>query len=105
MGWSGGGGSTSLTFSGMLASTASVLTYTVDSLTSYILASANPLRIGITIHNGSGVLFVKYGTNASSTNFTHRLTSNTVLEISNYTGQISARTASGSSEVSVTEME
>lgn len=90
-------------FTSSSASTATVSNVAVSASVATLLA-ANPSRIKAVIHNESGTLFVKYGTGASSTSYTYRLTANSTLESTQYTGPITAIKASGSSSALVTEL-
>lgn len=69
------------------------------------LAAANSSRQRLVIHNETGTLFVKLGTAASSTDYTYRLTANTVLEIPfAQSAAVTAIKASGTSDVQVTSL-
>ena len=64
------------------------------SLTPIILSAGSSLRQGFIVHNDStAVLFVKLGTLASMTDFTHRLTSQASLE--HRTGRVYKGVVSG----------
>ena len=80
-----------------------VTMWLIDDLSEVVLAQINRGRDSITIHNGQGVLFVKYGPGVSPTSFTHRLTNNTTLCESTYSGVITAIKDTGSTQVVVTE--
>lgn len=67
------------------------------------LKVANSSRIKVIIHNEVGTLFVKLGTGASDTDYSYRLTANTVIEIEGYTGILTGLKATGSSFAQVTE--
>lgn len=77
----------------------------VNQFLSTTLLSPNLNRNSFVVHNTSGVLFVRLGPDATHTNFTYRLTSNAVLEIASYTGEVSAIKLSGTSSVLVTEIQ
>lgn len=69
------------------------------------LAAANSARQRLVIHNETGTLFVKLGTNATSTDYTYRLVANTVLEIPfAQSAAVTAIKASGTSDVQVTSL-
>lgn len=61
-------------------------------------------RAKIIIQNSAGVLYVKLGANASSSNFTYRLNSNAVLETEHYHGVVTGIRQSGIGTVLVTEL-
>ena len=90
-------------FTGTSASSATVTNLSIGTSVTTVLA-ANASRIRAIIHNESGTLYVKYGTGASSTSYTFRLTAQAVLESTQYTGIITAIKASGTSPVLVTEL-
>jgi hypothetical protein len=69
------------------------------------LAAANSARQRLVIHNESGTLFVKLGTNATSSDYTYRLVANTTLEIGfAQSAAVTAIKASGASDVQVTSL-
>lgn len=77
----------------------------VNPTTAVTLAAANSNRQKVLIHNETGTLYVKLGSTASATDYTYRLTANTSLEINfAQTADITARKASGTSDVQVTEL-
>lgn len=99
-------GTVTATVSPLTASAATVTSVSVTAA-STTLSASTPARKGIIIFNETGTLFVKFGTAASSTSYTYRLTANTVLELTDgciYTGLITAIKASGTSNVLVTEL-
>lgn len=75
----------------------------VDATAPVQIVPANSSRDAVVIHNAVGLLFVKCGQNASSTDYTYRLTSNATLEISGYIGPITA-IASEATFVRITEL-
>ena len=85
------------------AATATVTSVSV-STTVATLASANASRLKLIVHNEAGTLFVKLGSAATSASYTYRLVANTLLEITSYTGEVSAIKASGTSNALVTEL-
>ncbi len=93
----------SLTITPATAPTASVTRVTV-STTVATLKAANAARLQLIVHNESGTLFVKLGSAATSTDYSFRLTANTLLTIDEYTGIVTAIKASGTSEAQVTEL-
>lgn len=80
------------------------VTSVVVSPTVATLAASNASRLKLIIHNENGVLFVKLGTAASSTSYSYRLTQNTVLELTQYTGEVTAIKNTGTSDCLVTEL-
>lgn len=69
------------------------------------LAAANSARQKLIIFNESGTLFVKLGAAASGSDYTYRLTANTLLEIDfAQTAAVTAIKASGTSNVQVTSL-
>lgn len=62
-------------------------------------------RDGFILFNPTGVLFVKLAKYCDASNYSYRLTPNTTLELSGYSGYLSAITAAGfTSDVLVTEL-
>lgn len=84
------------------SSTATVTSVSV-SPTVATLAAANASRLRLIVHNEGGTLFVKLGTGASSSSYSYRLTANTTLELTQYTGAVTATKGSGTSNALVTE--
>jgi hypothetical protein len=84
------------------AGTATITTV-ADSASSATLKAANASRLGIVIANDSTViLYVKYGTTASSTDWTYKLEAGETLRDELYTGRIDgiwASDASGSARI------
>lgn len=76
--------------------------------TSATLLSANARRLGATIYNDSSVvLYVKFGTTASSTSFTVAMAAGAYYEIpigAVYTGRIDGILASSTGTARVTEL-
>lgn len=69
------------------------------------LLAANSARQRAIVFNESGTLFVKLGTGASSTDYTYRLVSNTLLEINfAQTAAITAIKQTGTTNVQVTSL-
>lgn len=68
------------------------------------ISASNAAKTKVIIFNETGTLYVKYGTGASASSYTTRLTANTVHEVTNYSGLISATKASGTTPVLVTEI-
>lgn len=83
-------------------STATVTTVTVGPVVVTLLAS-RAARLLAVIFNETGTLYIKAGSAASSTDYTWRLTANTELDISHYTGIVTATKASGTSTCQVTD--
>lgn len=86
------------------ATTPTVTSVSVGTSTT-TLAAANSARQKLIIFNESGTLFVKLGTAASGSDYTYRLTANTLLEIDfAQTAAVTAIKASGTSNVQVTSL-
>ncbi len=84
--------------------TATVTRVVVVPSSATTLLASNVSRMMAIIHNETGTLFLKFGSTASDTDYTYRLVGNTVLEIDKYYGIITARKASGTTDVQVTEL-
>ena len=91
-------------FPGAAVSTATVTNTSVGSGAAVTLAASNAARVKLIVVNEAGTLFVKLGTVASSTSYSYRLVAGTNLEITSYTGTVTAIKASGTSAVLVTEL-
>lgn len=75
------------------------------STTSAQLIAANASRKKVVIHNDSaGILYVKFGTTASATDFTYRLASQTDKAITKYTGRIDGILDTGTGNAQVSEV-
>lgn len=88
---------------GAASSTATVTNVSV-STTVATLSASNAAKTKVIIHNENGTLFVKLGSGATAASYTYRLVANTVVEISGYTGIITAIKATGTSAALVTEV-
>ncbi|KKN30162.1 hypothetical protein LCGC14_0836760 [marine sediment metagenome] len=86
-----------------LTITATVSTVAV-STTVATLSLSNTSKTGVVIHNEGGTLFVKFGSVATPSDYTYRLTQNTVLEVTNYAGLITGIKLAGGTDVQVTEL-
>ena len=93
----------SLTITPATAATATVTRVTV-STTVATLKAANAARLQLIVHNEAGILFVKLGAAATATDYSFRLTANTILTVDEYTGIVTAIKSSGTSEAQVTEL-
>lgn len=90
-------------FPGASTSTATVTSVSVG--TSVVtLSASNAGKTKVILYNETGTLFVKYGSAASSSSYTTRLTANTSYEVDGYHGIITAIKASGTTPVLVTEL-
>lgn len=88
-----------------VGTSANVTSVSVSNAAATELLSASSSRKGFVIHNESGSIYVKLGTDASATDYTRRLTSSEFWEVANYTGIVTARkTASGTTNVLVTSI-
>ena len=75
------------------------------SATVATLAAANSSRKRLIVHNETGTLYVKLGTGCTDTDYTYRLTANTLLEIPfSHDAAVTAIKASGSSFAQVTSV-
>ena len=81
-----------------------VVTSVPVSTTVATLKAANAARLNLIVFNETGILFVKLGTGASSSDYTYRLTANTTLEIDEYTGIVTGTKSAGTSNAQVTEL-
>lgn len=88
---------------GAAASVATVTSVSV-SPTVATLSTSNSAKTKVIIHNEGGTLFVKLGSSASSSSYSYRLVANTTLEVTGYTGIITATKATGTSSALVTEV-
>jgi hypothetical protein len=68
------------------------------------LSASNAAKKRVLIYNETGTLFVKLGSGATSASYSSRLTANTVLEVVEYAGVITAIKLSGTTPVLVTEI-
>lgn len=84
----------------------STLSAVATSTTSATLIASNANRLGVTIYNDSNQnLFVKFGTTASTTDFTIRLASQSYYEVPfGYTGRIDGVQSTGTGTARVTEL-
>lgn len=96
------GGTAFSVVSGTIAS-ATVTRVSVGVAATTLLA-ARAARVAAVIFNEAGTLFVKYGSAASATDYTIRLTANTITDVSNYSGIITAIKVSGTTSVQVTDI-
>jgi len=80
------------------------VTNTATSASSVTLAASNAARVKLVIQTDSGTTFVKLGTAASLSSYTYRLSANTTLEITQYTGAVTCIRNSGTGFVLVTEL-
>lgn len=102
-------GTDSVTVTGTVATApANAATATVTNVsvspTVATLAAANASRLKLIVHNEGGTLFVKLGTGATSASYTYRLTAQSNLEITQYTGEVTAIKGTGTSNCLVTEL-
>lgn len=74
----------------------------VNSTSPTELAGEHGTWMRAVIHNRLGTLYIKMGTDASSSDYTYRLNKDAILETENYGGPITAVTASGAGFVDVT---
>lgn len=84
--------------------TATVTSFSVGPTTPVTIATSNPDRLGVIIHNETGTLYVKEGIGASTTSYTYRLLAQDSQKIdSDYTGIITAIKQTGTTTVLVTQ--
>lgn len=88
---------------GASSAIATVTSVTV-SPTVATLSTSNSNKTKVIVHNETGTLYVKLGSGASSSSYSYRLTANTVLEVSGYTGIITGTKVSGTTAALVTEV-
>jgi hypothetical protein len=88
---------------GAASAIATVTSVTVSPVVA-TLSVSNVAKTKVIVHNETGTLFVKLGSGASSSSYSYRLTANTVLEISGYTGIVTATKVSGTTDALVTEV-
>lgn len=69
-----------------------------------LLASNAARRQAVIVNDSSAVLYVKFGTTASTTSYTYRLDPYDTLEVENYTGRIDGIWASATGAARVTEV-
>lgn len=74
------------------------------STTVATLAASNPNRKSLLIHNEQGTLYVKFGSGATSIDYTLLLTQKGLVEITNYTGEVTAIKDNGTTSAQVTEL-
>lgn len=91
-------------FPGASTATATVTRVSVNPTTAVELSASNAAKTKVVLFNEAGTLFVKLGSAASATDYTYRLTASTMLEITGYHGSVTARKASGTTDVQVTEV-
>lgn len=87
--------------------TTSVVTRVPSSTSNQVLVAANPLRQGLYFYNyGTAEQFIKFGTTASTLDFSVRLTGNSFYEVSQpiYVGQIDVISSSTNGAIQVTEL-
>lgn len=86
-----------------LSNTATTTAVTVTTSPTALLP-ANLSRKGFVVQNTTGTIFVKFDTTVSTALYGYELTRKAILEKDNYTGAVTAVTASGSVTVYVTEL-
>lgn len=69
-----------------------------------LLASNASRRQAVIVNDSSAVLYIKFGTTASTTSYTYRLDPYDTLEVENYTGRIDGIWASAAGYARVTEV-
>lgn len=74
-----------------------------DSVPTTVLTSHEG-RKGFVLCNESGTLYVKFGLEASTTSYAYRLGANSMLEVDNYRGVVTAIKAADTSYVTVTDL-
>jgi len=91
-----------VTFGGVGSATVSRISVTNTAATT--LSVSNSAKTKVILYNEGGTLYVKFGTAASSTDLTYVMTVDSTLEVEGYYGIITARKASGTTFVDVTEV-
>lgn len=84
--------------------TASTVSVNVSNSAASVLLVANLNRKGFIIVNTSGTLYVRLDGLATSTLFSKQMGAGETWEVANYTGSVTARKASGTTAVLVTEI-
>lgn len=87
-----------------VGTSATTTTVSVNPSSATLLLASDINRKGFIVYNETGTLYVKFGLLASSSNYSRRLLANEFLEISNYTGTVTAIKASGTTNVQVTSI-
>lgn len=75
------------------------------STTVATLSASNSAKTMVIVHNDSGgIVYVKLGSGATTTDFSYRLTAQSTLEITGYYGIVTAIRGTGTSDARVTEV-
>lgn len=100
------GGNQLTSLAGISYPSTGTISRTATSTTNATILASNASRKGAIIFNDAAtVLFVKYGTTASATSWTHKLDPQSGVEIKeSYTGRIDAILASSTGNAQVTEL-
>jgi hypothetical protein len=88
---------------GAAASVATVSNVSVGT-SAVTLSASNAAKTKLVVYNETGTLYVKLGTAASASSYSYKLTANSVLEFTGYTGVVTGIKASGTTSVLVTEV-
>lgn len=91
-------------FPGQSVSSATVTAVSVNPSSAATLAASNASRVKLIVHNEAGVLFVKLGSGATNALYSYKLTAGSTLELTQYTGEVTAIKSSGTSTALVTEL-
>jgi hypothetical protein len=83
---------------------ATVSRISVTNTVATTLSVSNAAKVKVILYNEGGTLYVKFGTAASSTDLSYVMTVDSTLEITDYHGIVTARKASGTTFVDVTEV-
>ncbi len=84
----------------------STVTSVAVAVASTVILASNANRMGAILYNVDGMTYVKFGTTASNTSFTVRLTANSYYEVPFpvYTGVIEGSAGAGTNTVLATEL-
>lgn len=93
-----------VTFTPPVNTTTATVSSVAVSTTVATLSASNAAKTKVIVFNESGTLYVKYGSGATSADYTYRLTANTALEIEGYAGLVTAIKQTGTSNAQVTEV-
>lgn len=91
----------------IVKSTTSTVTRVASSTTNIVLVAANASREGLLLYNdGNATQTIKFGTTATATDFSIRLTPRMTYEMGNpiYVGQIDVISSSTNGAIQVTEL-
>lgn len=91
-------------FPGQSVSTAVVTNVSVGAGAAVTLSNSNAARVKLIAFNETGTLYVKLGSSASNSSYSYKITGGATLEITQYSGIVTAIKQTGTSAVLVTEL-